>query len=214
MFRKVVNILGMLSLAAVLAVAAVATYLVVTGSLNRQSVKAAVAAVTSRPAARAEDPPPGPTSQPAPVTADKLLAAGQEDEAAALGEMEMLRRQLADEKALLEQARLLVLREREKDERSRKQWEAARRKELEAAQRSGVQKDLEILGSLKPAQALDALRARPEPEAADSLMALETRKAKKIIELCKTAEERDWRKRILELIRAHNNVQAAALAGG
>ena len=131
-----------------------------------------------------------------------------------MGELEMLRRQVANERAMAEAARLEVLRERERMEQQRKQWEASRQKELEASQQSGVQKELDYLASIKPAQSLMLLRGKPDAEAARVLMAMETRKGKKIIELCKTPDEQEWCKRILELIREKNNVQAAALAGG
>jgi hypothetical protein len=213
MFRKIAGILGILSLVAVLAAGGAAAWLAARGTLNRESLKTAVSAVTSRPAAAPDgSPPAAPTSGPAP--ADKLLALGHENEAATMGELEMFRRQVGNERAMVEAARLEVQREREKMDQQRKQWEASRQKDLESSQQSGVRKEMEILSSIKPAQALSVLRGKSDPEAARTVMAMETRKAKKIIELCKTTEEVQWRKRILELIREQNNVQAAALAGG
>lgn len=215
MFRRIVSILGILSLVAVLAAGGAAAYLAVKGTLNKQSLKTAVAAVTSQPAqAGAAASQPGTTSQPGPAPASKLLAEGRQTEAAAMGELEMFRRQVNNERSMVEAARLEMQRERERMDQQRKQWEANRQKDLEASQQSGAQKELEILSSIKPAQALSVLRGKPDPQAARSIMAMETRKAKKIIELCKTTEETEWRKRILELIREQNNVQAAALAGG
>lgn len=216
MFPKIVNILGILSLMLVLAAGGTAGYLAFKGTLNGESLKTAVAAVTSQPAAEdaAASQPAAASLQPGPAPASKLLAAGHASDAAAMGELEMWRRQVANEQSLVEGARLQVLREREKTEQQHKQWELSRQKDLETAQQSGAQKELEILASIKPAQALEVMRGKPDAEAARTLMAMETRKAKKIIELCKTTEEKDWRKRILELIRERNNVQAAALAGG
>ncbi len=215
MFRKVVNILGMLSLAAVLAAGGTAGYLWFKGTLNGGSLQAAATVLTTKPVyqdATASRPASG--SQPAARVAGTRTAAGLEDEAAAASELDMLRRQIANEKAMAEQARLGVLREREKMEQQRKQWEAGRQKELEAAQQSGAQKELDYLSTMKPAQALPLLRGKSDGEAARVLMAMETRKGKKILELCKKPDEQEWSKRILELIREKNNVQAAALAGG
>jgi flagellar motility protein MotE (MotC chaperone) len=215
MLRKIVNILAIPNLLLVLAVGAVVAYLGIKGTLNSQSIKAAVAAVTSRPSgADAAASRPAAASQPGTSRASGLLAAEPGSEVAAAGELEMFRRQVANEQAMAEAARLQVLREREKMEQQHKQWEAGRQKELESAQQSGVQKELDILSGIKASQALSVLRGKPEAEAARTLLAMETRKARKIIETCKTAEETDWRKRILELIRQQNNIQAAALAGG
>jgi hypothetical protein len=214
MLGKILTVLGIVSLALVLAAGAAAAYLGVKGTLNAASLKAAMAAVTRRPAqADAATSRPA-AAQPPALPANVLLAAGRQTEAAAMGELETFRRQVANEQAMVEAARLQVLREREKVQQQQKQWEATRQKEMESARQSGAQKELEILSGIKAPQALSVLRSQPDAQAARTLMAMETRKARKIIESCKTAEETDWRKRILELIREQDNIQAAALAGG
>jgi hypothetical protein len=215
MFRKIVNILGILSLVAVLAAGGTAAYLAIKGTLNGPSLKAAVAAVTSRPAeVSAASSRPATASRPVARNAPSRHLPGQEGEAATMGELEMLRRQVANERAMAEASRLEVLRDRERMEQQRKAWEVSRQKELEVSQQVGAQKELDYLSSIKPAQALVLIRGKSDPEAARLLMAMETRKGKKIIELCKKPDEQEWCKRILELIREKNNVQAAALAGG
>lgn len=215
MFRKIVNILGMLSLLAVLIAVGGAVYLAVKGTLNGESLRTAVAAITTEPVeGEAAASQPAAASRPVIHNAAAVHGTGPEGEAALMGELEMLRRQIANERAMVEAARLEVLRERERMEQQYQAWEASRQEELKASQQSGVQKELEYLASIRPAQALLLLRGKPEPEAASVLMAMETRKGKKIIELCKTPDDQQWCKRILELIRERNNVQAAALAGG
>lgn len=214
MFRKIVNILGILSLLAALVAGGTAAYLAFKGTLNGPSLRAAVAAVTSQPATEGAASSPPAASRPAVKNAAARHLPGQEGEAAIMGELEMLRRQVANEQAMAEASRLEVLREREKMEQQRKLWEVSRQKELEASQQGGAQKELDYLSSIKPAQALVLIRGKSDPEAARVLMAMETRKGKKIIELCKKPDEQEWCKRILEMIREKNNVQAAALAGG
>jgi hypothetical protein len=215
MFRKIVNILGILSLLAVLAAGVAVAYLALKGTLNGSSLRAAVAAVTSQSvAADAASSRPATASRPAVKNVAARYLPGQEGEAAVMGELEMLRRQVANERAMAEASRLEVLRDRERMEQQRKQWEVSRQKELEVSQQVGAQKELDYLASVKPAQALVLIRGKSDPEAARVLMAMETRKGKKIIELCKKPDEQEWCKRILELIREKNNVQAAALAGG
>lgn len=212
--RKILNILGLICLLLVLGAGGTVGYLAARGTLTRDSLKTAVAAVTSRPADAAASQP-APASEPAePAPANQLLAAGRVNDAAEMGRLEMFRSQVAREQAMVEAARLDLLRQREKLDQDRKLWEADRLKQNEGSQQGGAQKEREYLSSIRPAQALALLRAKPEDEAAAVLMAMEVRRGKKIIELCKSADDMKWALRILELIRQQDTVQAEALAGG
>ncbi len=216
MLRKIVGILGILSLVAVLTGGGAAAYLVAKGTLTAESLHAAVEAITSEPAepqaheSQIED---ASANLPGGTVGERLEASAT-GEAAALGELEMLRRQIANERSLAQAARVEVMRERERLEQQRKQWQAQQAEQLETARQDGVQKELDYLSSIKADQALTLLMTKSDPEAARILLAMETRRGKKIIEMCKTADQVDWIQRILELIRKQNNVQAAALAGG
>jgi hypothetical protein len=227
MFRKIVNILGMLCLVLVLGAGGTAGYLAAKGTLSSRSLKTAMAAITvkasesagTQPAAGSEAK--AATSQPRSPAAEHR-AAGENDledlqadnEAASGGRLEMMRRQLANEQALQEAVRVKLQRDQEQFEQERKLWAATRQKEMASNQQGGVQKELDYLSSIKPAQALALLRTKSDDQASRILMAMETRKGKKIIELCKTADDKDWVKRILELIRQQSNIQAQALTGG
>lgn len=220
MVRKTVNILGILCLVLVLAAAGVVATFVVKGTLTRDSLKAAMEAVTRPPARNAATQ--AAASQPAKSSAEDPSSDGEDPEAdksdeaqiAEAARLEMMRRQLTNEQALVQAARVNLQREQEQFEQGRKQWETGRQQEQAVAQRTGAQKELDYLSSIKPAQALEVLRAKSDDEASGILMAMETRKGKKIIELCKTADEKEWLKRILEMIRQQSNVQAQALTGG
>lgn len=224
MVRKIVNILGIVCLLLVLGAGGTAGYLAIKGTLTRQSLKTAAAAITGNAIESAGTQPAGESGARSVASRPQSgedLAGGthagssqDENEAAEAGRLEMMGRQLANEQALLDAARVKLQRDQEQFDQDRKQWEGARQKELASSQLGGVQKDLDYLSSIKPAQALALLRTRSDDQASRILMAMETRKGKKIIELCKTTDEKEWVKRILELIRQQSNIQAQALTGG
>jgi predicted phosphatase len=215
MLRKTVNILGILSLLLLLGVGGTAAWFAGKGTLTSRSLRDALQAVTTeRTETRTDAAATQPATATRPAATGELLAANRTGEAAAMGELEMLRRQVANDMAMVQAARLQVMRQREELQKDRAQWQQQRKEMLAAAQQDGTQKELEYLSSIKADQALVLLMAKPEPQAARILMAMETRKGKKIIESCKTVDQTDWIKRILELIREQSNVQTAALAGG
>lgn len=215
MFRKIVYILGLVSLVALLGAAGVAGYLASKGTLNGDSLHAAVVAVTSQPAA--DDPAttqPATASQPHSSEGIYADAVSAEVENAEAARLEMMRRQLANEQSLLEAARVSLQRQQEQFQQKARQWEEDQKSAMVGAQQDGVQKELDYLSSIRASQALMLLRAKSDGEVAKILMAMETRKGKKIIELCKSTDEQEWVQRILELIRQQSNVQAQALTGG
>lgn len=90
--------------------------------------------------------------------------------------------QAEDRRVLANRAMLDVRRRREELERLTKQRSTKNQKQTEQKERAGFQKDLEILTSLKPKVALDSLLARSIDDAAQVLLVMETRQAKKIVE--------------------------------
>jgi len=211
MLRRIYDTIALASLLTIVLLCGLAGYLAAKGNLTGQRLRAAFEALTSQPAEGAAS---QPASRPTAGPASEVLAAGRESEQVMLQRFELLKRQLENEKALLEAARIAFIREKEAFERAKKQWQQKQEQRLKELAKSGFQKELEYLSSISPKQALALLRQKQEAEAAQLLMAMETRKGKKIIESCKTDEERKWIGRILELIRQQDSVQAAALAGG
>jgi len=212
MLRKAYHILAVCCIGLVLAVAGFAAYLAVQGDLSAERLSAAARALTSQPVQAASQPVATAPSGTGP--ASERLAAKRETEEVWRQRFEMYKRQLANERALIEAARLTVLREKEELERAKQQWRSLQEQQRQKQQMSGFQKELEILSSVSAKTALALLRQKQEADAAQILMAMQTRKGRKIVELCKTDEEKQWIGRVLELIRQQDNVQAAALAGG
>lgn len=122
------------------------------------------------------------------------------------------RREIADQRALVDAARLVVLRQREGFEQEKHAWEQAKLAWQRERQMDGFAKELEYLSSIKSKQAKELLRLKADPDVVKVLMEMDTRKGKKIVDECKTPEERAWIARILEQIRRQNDLAADQLA--
>lgn len=114
----------------------------------------------------------------------------------------------------LEQRQLALLREKEAFD------ETARRRKLEAEERakasddSGMQKEVDLFAKMKPKLAKDLLKGRADAEAAAILMIMDGRTAKRIVDQCKTSEDRQWIGRILGQLKERDATQAEALGAG
>jgi hypothetical protein len=85
-------------------------------------------------------------------------------------------------RVLAQRAMMDVRRRREELERLAEQQSTKVENQTKEKAKEGFKKDLEILSSLKPKVALDSLLARPIEDAAQMLLLMETRQAKKIME--------------------------------
>ena len=92
-------------------------------------------------------------------------------------------------------------RKREEFERQLKREEDEQRARLAKADRPGYEKELEIIGQLKPDVALQQLLTMSDSDAAHVLFELETRKAKKIFEAAKTDVQRAKLTSVRKLLR-------------
>ncbi|NOX58273.1 MAG: hypothetical protein GXP29_05365 [Planctomycetes bacterium] len=118
-----------------------------------------------------------------------------------------LQRAVADaenRRVLAKRAMLDVRRRREGLERLMAQRSVKDEKQTKQKEQRGFQKDLEILSSLKPKIALDSLLARSVEDAAQVMLAMETRQAKKIVEAARK-DDAKWAK----MIAIENKLRAA-----
>jgi len=208
-FFLVASITAMANLAALAAVVGVAWS---RGYLERERVLAAAAAFRgelslSQPATIVV------TTAPAEVVPSAEQIA-RNDAADAIRRAELERRERETEHAWqqLEMRQLAILKQKE-------EFDAARRrnaKEIEARESaagdSGWDKQVDLIGQAKPKTAKELLLKMSDPEVAKVFMQLESRKVGKIIEQCKTPEERTWIGRILDQL--HNSDAARAEATG
>lgn len=212
--KTIYQAVAVLAIAQLLALAGFAGTLAARGAFSRDRLAAASAALRGDIPAASQ-----PASQPATQPAQTSPPAGQLPRGAAgeqirTTELDRREREIQDQWALLQSARLTFLREREQFEQSRKEWATALKRQAEERDLSGAQKELEYISSVKAALAKDILRQKKEPDAVQLLLQMETRTGRKIIESCKTPEERLWIGRVLEQLRQRNDSQAEALTAG
>lgn len=129
-------------------------------------------------------------------------------------ELERRRREIQNAWDLLERQQLALVRAKEEFEtQQRRHLEELDRRAQEVGD-SGFQKELEILSELKPKEAKELLRLKEEADVVRILLALEARKARKIVGECKKNDERLWIGRILEKMHDRDATQAEVLAAG
>gem|GEM_PF-5367481 len=175
--------------------------------LQPAPVPAAAVAVTSAPASQPQEVRPATTTT-RPLADDRVVA-----------DLEIVRAQLAQREAdirnqwsMISAARLQVLRDREAFEQEKKSPKSSPREPESPVASVGYAKELEYLGSIRPKQAKDFLRLKKDADVVQILIALEPRVGRKIIDACRSEEDRLWMGRILEQLRHRNGDQAEALA--
>lgn len=114
----------------------------------------------------------------------------------------------------LEVQQLAFLQEREALAEKQRRYEAEADARARAAGASGWKREIELFGGIKPALAKQLLRERADVEVVKILEDLDVRTAKKIVDKCRTEEERLWIGRILGQLQNQNATQAEALAAG
>jgi len=212
--KKVGQIIGWAAVAQFLALIGFAATLAARGALTPGRLTAAAAALRGQVPAASQ-----PASQPASRPAQQLPANEQnarEETADRIRRTELDRREreIMDQWELLRSSQVTLLRDREQFEQHRKEWESAMKRQSEERDLSGAQKELEYLSGIKAALAKEILRGKKEPDVVQLLLQMETRTGRKIIESCKTTEERLWIGRVLEQLRQRNDSQAEALTAG
>lgn len=165
---------------------------------------AGVPTTTSAPTSAESEPMAhAPTSRPA--------AAGESSEVAQI-ELDQRDSELKQQWEQIRAARLQLLRDREAMEHEKTGAMTTSKEREKPVDSEGYKKSLEYLSSIKPKQAKDFIRMKKDADAVAILMALEPRVGRKIIDACKTAEERQWMGRLLEELRQRDDRQAEALA--
>ena len=158
-------------------------------------------------------------SQPAEV-GEKMtdLAASQPDEEVGA---DVLRAELAQRESdvrhqweMIRAAQLQLLRDREQFEQEKKDATAMASRREKPDGGEGYARELEYLSSIKAKSAKDFLRMKKDADVVEILVALEPRVGRKIIDACKSQDDRLWMGRILEQLRQRNHDQAEVLASG
>lgn len=205
-------ILSMINLAALLVGAA---YAGKHGWFQRDRLREAVAALngenavpetaTTMPVADE------PASEPTP---DERIRRNTDAEQIARTELDRRSREIQDGWSMLERQQIALVQARESFESQKKEYEEAQKRRAEAAGDDGLKRELEILSGVKAKDAKELLKQKQDADVVRILLAMEERKARKIVSECKTDEERSWIGRILEKLHDRNAFQAEALVAG
>jgi flagellar motility protein MotE (MotC chaperone) len=208
------TIISMFAIVHLAALAAATGYAGARGWLTGERIRAAAAAVRGEQAAE-----PAPTTQAAaepekPKSSGERIRRNAEADEKLRIELARREREIQDNWRLLETQQLAFVRDKEAFEEAKKRWAAEQEKRLQTAGDSGAKKELEIVSGLKPEEAKQQLRLKSDADAVRALMAMDVRKARKIVSACKTDEERLWIGRILGQLHEHDAAQAEALGAG
>jgi hypothetical protein len=181
MLKKLYHLIAGLALLNLLAVGALGGYLAGSGKLNLERLHAVVETLR----APAPDPHAEAPADAADPPADAVAPEGQptpaEREIARLN-LERVTRAAQDQLNYASTIMVDIERRREDLEREKQALADARAAEEVASADENLQKELEVIGLLKPKVALDNLLARDPAAAARILLALDGRTAKKIVE--------------------------------
>lgn len=205
--RRTYDGIALFALLNMLVLGGVLTYVVGAGVIDGEKVRQIVAAI------REEEEPQTEATEFRHLNEQKTEPIPQAVGGDALAELQMnleiVRREAERIKAELDQRLALsnsillrVMTERESFRQERER--AQRQQEIASAQQNqeAFKKQLAIFESLSPKIALRHLLAIPDPdEAAEILLAVNTRKAKSIIEAAKRSDELEKMKTILQLMR-------------
>lgn len=168
--------------------------------------------------ASAESQPAEPASRPsgalAEATSSRPAAEDPASREVARTGLDRREQEIEQQWAMLRAARLQLLRDREAWQKDKKESAMSPPAAEAPAGGEGYKKELEYLSSIRPKQAKDFLRLKKDADAVSILMALEPRVGRKIIDACKTQEERLWMGRVLEELRQRDDRQAEVLAAG
>lgn len=134
---------------------------------------------------------------------------------------DVLRAELAQREAdvrhqwdMIKAAQLQLLRDREQFEQDKRDAAAMASRREKPDGGEGYARELEYLSSIKAKSAKDFLRMKKDADVVEIMVALEPRVGRKIIDACKSQEDRLWMGRVLEQLRQRNHDQAEVLASG
>ena len=207
-FRRVYDGVALCAILNAVVLGAMAVYLVATGVVDGAKVQR-IAAVL-----RGEDRPAEPSAPAAEVSAPPAAdgtrePVSEESTADASLELEIIRREadrlkeeLRQQLALNNSILLRITTERENFRRDREVAAAQTAAQRHEREKEGFDKQLAILEGVKPATAVTHLLALGDvDEAAQILLAMEVRKAKKIVEAAKRPDQLEQMKLILRRLR-------------
>lgn len=218
--RRIYHLLALTALVAVFALAGFAGFLFTTGRLNAERVDQIAMVlrgqfpkpVTAAPASQPATQPAAPAVQPSRAEIARLQAQKEYYELAG----ERLRAEAEQRRTLNQRIQLDITHQSEQAEARRQEEEKGKPRPSALptpAQNEAMAKELEVFSTMDPKLARDLLMKRKEPDAIQLFMQLEPNRVKKIVDACKTEEERNWVGRILSQLHNMDSERAEGVDG-
>ena len=214
MLKRLYHTLALLALVNLFAVAGLVGYLLASGRLNAERVDQIGEVL------RGEYPAPE-VAATQPVD-DKVVPQRSREEIAALRDERerrqlasvRLKRESADRETLDQSVQFQVLRRLEEIERKNALFEQQKKAFETQKEQEGFTQALEMYSSMTPKLAKDLLKTREKnADVVRLLMRMEPSRRKKIVNACKTSEEKLWVGRILIQIERQDKPQANGVDG-
>lgn len=147
------------------------------------------------------------------ASADSISHTQEQEEASRL-RADRRRAELQQQATTIAAARLEVTRQREALERRYDELRQQAKQREKEEQSAGFKKELALLASVKPKVAVGMLLEKPREDAAALLMAMETRKGKRLVEAAfKVPSQRRAMMEVMQYLREMSPEQADLLAG-
>jgi hypothetical protein len=184
-------------------------YLAATGRLTVERVERAADALRGEWPEEPEAQPEAEAAAPL-GSADTLYRDQGEEEVVRL-RADRRRAELQQQVSTIAAARLEVTRQREALERRYDEMRSQAKQREQQEESEGFKKELDLLSSVKPKVAVGYLLEKPREDAAALLLAMETRKGKRLVEAAKTVSQRRAMADVLEMLREMSPEQADLL---
>lgn len=212
--KRLFQVISLIAIVQLLALSGLIGYMFATGRLTAERIDQIAKLIRGESA-----PTTAPATQPVvvavkPESATSQIARSQVQHGLLAMIAERQSRELQDRAKLNQTIQLDVVRKLEEIERREKAFVEQQKNLQEQQSQDGFARDLELMTSIDATRARKLLMMRKEPDVARMLMSMEPARAKKIIDTCKTDDEMEWARRILDQLHNLNNEQAAAAGSG
>lgn len=214
MIRKLYHALALLALVNLFAMGGLIGFLVATDRLDKERVEQVAKVLRGQwpqervAASQPIEPPPPPK-----ISREEIEAAQAKRELYRLVDNRH-QRESADRLALENSIHLQVLRRLEEIDRKNEEFKKQKQELAQQSQEEGFAQALDMYSNMEPKQAKDLLRLKQkDADVVALLMEMDPNRRKKIVNVCKTPEERIWIGRILNQIQQSSTQPATGVDG-
>jgi flagellar motility protein MotE (MotC chaperone) len=207
MIKKLYHGVAMIALVNLFAVAGLVGYLFATGRLNEERVnqigKVLRGQFPKEPEVASTQPV---ATQPAPQESRAEIADLQAKRELYRLVGERLQNEVTQRQALNDSVQLEVLRRLEEIEKKNQRFEQEKKEFKKQSEQQGFTQVLDMYSSMDPKLAKDLLRTKEkDADVVQLLMKMDPNRRTKIVNACKSAEDRVWIRRILDQIQVKND---------